>query len=191
MPYTATHSLADLFDVGPADRAARRMTARAGGAVTKGAARRTPVADIPQGLTADQFSGGRGRVPGYMKRSWRTGRVEELPAERYGIDSYTEDPVAPHVEWDTRPHTFGPSPSRAPASVVATGKPRRAGTDPAARLRFYVGGRAVYAAEVSHPGTQGQHMMRDSLTEVELTWDSRIGGEEVLRWAREQAELVR
>lgn len=195
MGYSANASLADLFDVGPAERAAKRMTRRAGEALTDGAGRRTPVAKPPVGLTADQFAGGRGRAPGTMKKSWRTGGVEhEVNAtgvDRYGVDSYTEDPQAPHVEYPTRPHLIRPSPARAPASVAANGKPRRPGTDPAARLRYWQGGREVFAAEVHHPGTQGVHMMRDSLTEVETTWVERIGAEEIERWAREQAELVK
>jgi hypothetical protein len=194
MGYSANAALEDLFDVGPAERAAQRMTKRSGEALTDGAARRTPVAAVPAGLTPDQFAGGRGRAPGTMKKSWRTGSVEEsrnlAGEERFGIDSYTEDPQAPHVEYPTRPHIIRPSPARAPASVAHTGKPRRLGTDPAARLRYWVGGREVFAAEVHHPGTQGVHMMRDSLTEVEATWVERVGAEEIERWAREQARLV-
>lgn len=170
------------------------MTERTVKRVTDGAAHRSPVADVPEGLTADQFAGSRGRVPGRLKRSWKSGAVEETTSPsgeaRFGGDSYTEDPVAPHVEWDTRPHIIRPRVDRAPASVVSSGKPRLPGTDPRARLRFWQGGREVFAGEVRHPGTQGQHMMRDSLASAEVEWADTIGAEEIERWAREQSELV-
>lgn len=111
---------------------------------------------------------------------------------RFGIDSYTEDPVAPHVEWPTRPHLIRPRADRRAASVLATGKPRRSGGDPQAALAWLgPGGVTIFAREVHHPGTQGSHMMRDALAETDATWVSRIGTPEVERWAREQTELIR
>jgi hypothetical protein len=133
----------------------------------------------------------RGRMPGTLKASWRTGDLERRRTvtgdEGTAIESYTEDPVAPHVEWPTRPHLIGPRADRAPASVVATGRPRRMGGDPRAAVRFINRfGQVVYAHEVWHPGTQGTHMMRDALAHVDATWEARIGRREVDRWAREQ-----
>lgn len=188
MPYTQDKPLATLFDRGPTVRASRRITGRVGSRITERAAELTPVAEVPAGMTPSQFAGSRGRAPGTMKRSWRTGHVEEA-GEHFGVDSYTEDPEAPHVEWPTRPHIIRPRADRAAASVIATGKPRRAGTDPAARLRYFSGGHERFAAEVHHPGTQGVHMMRDSLTEAEADWADSIGQEELDVWVREMEGL--
>jgi hypothetical protein len=167
-----------------------RTAKRAGEALHDGVRKRTPVANPPPGLTASQFAGSRGRAPGTLKASWRTGKVEKTRSatgvERRSVEEYTEDPIAPHVEWPTRPHVIRPRLDRGAASVLATGRPRRLGNDPMARLRFVTaGGRVVYAAEVHHPGTQGVHMMRDSLAALDVEW-REIGVEEMERWAREQ-----
>lgn len=196
MGYSATADLKDMFDPGPLERSARRIADRAGEALKDGARRRTPVSKAPPGVGQTRFSAQRGRVPGTMKESWYTTGVDVSVSatglKRYSKDALTDDPIAPHVEWPTRPHVIRPRPDRAPASVVETGKPRRLGGDPLARLRFVnAQGRVVYAAEVNHPGTQGVHMLRDSLAEVDATWVATIGREEVERWAREQARLVR
>jgi hypothetical protein len=172
------------------ERAMDRTTSRVGDRLHSEVRRRTPVAAPPPGLSATQFAGSRGRAPGTLKASWRTGKVEKTRTatglEGRAIDEYTEDPQAPHVEWPTRPHIIRPNPNRGAASVIASGKPRRAGSDPGARLRFVNSfGRIVFAKEVHHPGTQGTHMMRDSLAELDASW-REIGDEEMARWAREQ-----
>ena len=196
MGYTANADLEELFDSGPMERSCRRLTAACTDAIMEGAADRSPVASPPLGVSQTEFAGGRGRAPGTLKGSWYTTDVDRTVAPsgvpRFSASAQTDDPVAPHVEWPTRPHLIRPRLDRAPASVRATGSLRRSGDDPMARLRF-IGrnGRVVYAAEVHHPGTQGTHMMRDSLAEVDGTWETRIGIEEVQRWAREQAALVR
>lgn len=196
MGYSANSPLDALFRPGPLRRSARRITKRSVEAIRDGARRRSPVAPIPEGLTPSQFAGGRGRTPGTLKASWYSTDVDESVSAagtpRFGADALTDDPIAPHVEWPTRPHLIRPRLDRAAASVLETGKARRGGGDPQAALRYISRtGRVVFAREVHHPGTQGQHMMRDSLAEVDGTWAGRIGDEEVARWAREQAELVR
>lgn len=169
-----------------------RMTEEVGELLTEEVTRRTPVADLPPGVTEKM----RGRAPGTLKESWETGPVERRRSptgtEGRAVESYTMDPIAPHVEWPTRPHAIRPRLDRAPASVVATGRPRRMGGDPQAALRFVNAfGRVVYANEVWHPGTQGTHMMRDALAEIDQTWASRVGVPEVERWARETTRLFR
>ncbi len=182
MGYSANADLQDLFDVGPAERAARRITERSGEKLTEEATERSPVAEPPAGAIAlgevDEWLKARKRKPGTLKESWKTSDVEEGfsprfaagTVERFSIESYTEDPIAPHVEWDTRPHR-----------IVAVNAPV---------LRFWDEAGKVFRREVFHPGTRGQHMMRDSLVELEVDWRT-IGEEEVARWAREQARLVR
>lgn len=195
MGYRATNRLDEMFDSAPLHRSARRITARCIEALDDGAARRTPVAKPPPGVGGAAFAAQRGRPPGTAKSSWRHTDVDvgrsPTGVTRFSGEAYSEDPLMPLIEWPTRPHIIRPRPDRAPASVRATRRPRRAGTDPAARLRYVSrGGRVVYAREVHHPGTDGQHMMRDSLAELDGTWTSRIGEEEVRLWAREQARLV-
>lgn len=196
MPYTSNAELQDLFAPGPLRRSCRRITERCLEKLEEGAAERSPVAKAPPGVSAKHFAGARGRTPGTLKGSWQHTDVDETVSPtghpRFGGESFTMDPVAPHVEWDTQPHLIRPRLDRAAASVVATRRPRRFGDDPMARLRFVDAfGRVRYAREVHHPGTQGKHMMRDSLAELDATWADTIGAEEVARWAREQAGLVR
>jgi hypothetical protein len=87
------------------------------------------------------------------------------PGSRRGSPALTAefenwDPIARFVEDDTRPHIIRPRLDRAPASVIATRKPRRMGDDPQAALTWLtVGGRRVFAREVKHPGTTGHHMV--------------------------------
>lgn len=196
MPYAANADLQDLFQQAPAVRMIDRLTKRVGESMTDEVKKRTPVAAPPPGMSGTQFAGSRGRAPGTLRESWYTGDLERGRGvggvERRSIESLTDDPVAPHVEWPTRPHLIRPSLTRAPASVLETGRARRPGGDPAAALRFIgSNGRVVFAREVWHPGTQGQHMMRETLTETDATWVERHGSEELGIWAREQTELVR
>jgi hypothetical protein len=188
VPYTQDKPFAVLFDRGPTERVAQRITKRVGKRITDEAAHLTPVAVIPAGMSLTQFEGSRGRTPGRMKRGWKTGSVEEQ-GDHFGIDSYTEDPEAPHVEWDTHPHVIRPSPKRLAASVIATGKPRRSGTDPQAALRYWSGGHPTFAREVHHPGTRGVHMMRDALTLAEATWLEHEGRLELDVWVRDMQGL--
>lgn len=182
-----------MFDSGPLVRAVPRITGKVGDKLKAEVKRRTPIAELPPGMTPEK----RGRVPGTLRESWQNTDVQREQSRTPGgmarsIETFTEDEIAKFVEWPTRPHIIRPRLDRAPASVVATGKPRRAGGDPAARLRYVNAfGRVVYAAEVHHPGTQGVHMVRDSLAEIEATWVDEIGAREIEEWAREQAELVR
>lgn len=192
MPYVANAPLDALFDKGPMVKTVTRITGRVGDLLTDTVRRKTPIADLPPGVTPEM----RGRVPGTLKASWYTGDVEKIPSRTGGearaVESLTDDPVAPHVEYPTRPHLIRPRLDRAPATVLATGKPRKMGGDPQAALRFINAfGRVVYAHEIWHPGTQGTHMMRDALVEIEGTWVTEVGDREVAAWAREQAELVR
>lgn len=188
-----------LFDPRPMERSATRLTKAVGDELKAEVKRRSPVATLPPGMTAEM----RGRVPGTLKESWMESEVQgggkHKPLNKAvigkrdrAIEVYTMDPIAPMVEWPTRPHWIRPRLDRAPASVVATQRPRRMGGDPRARLRFVNRfGRVVYAAAVWHPGTQGSHMMRDSLAEIDATWPGRVGREEVQRWAREQVASLR
>lgn len=115
----------------------------------------SPVASV-EGLSSKQLAGSRGRAPGTFKASWRTGNPRRI-GRSVTASFYSDDVVAGWIEYGTRPHVIRPKPDRAPASVTASGKPRKTGD--AARLRFYVGGRVVYARLVHHPGTKGQFIV--------------------------------
>jgi hypothetical protein len=186
-----------LFDPKPMERSATRMAKAVGDLLHDEVVRRTPIATLPPGVTALM----RGRVPGTLRESWKTSEVEgggklkplnKAQVDKRAVEEYTEDPIGPLVEWPTKPHVIRPRIDRAPASVVATGKPRGTVQDGRAHLRYVNRfGRVVYAKEVHHPGTQGVHMMRDALAEVDATWVSRVGHDETERWAREQLRGIR
>jgi hypothetical protein len=197
VPLIQSTPLEALFDPKPMERSATRMAKAAGDLLHDEVVRRTPIASLPPGVTALM----RGRKPGTLRASWKTSEVEgggklkplnKAQRDKRAVEEYTEDPIGPLVEYPTRPHIIRPRLDRAPASVIATKGPRRLGTDPRARLRFVNRfGRVVYAAEVHHPGTQGVHMMRDALSELDATWVDRVGKDEVERWAHEQLRNLR
>lgn len=157
--------LRPLFNPGIAEQAARRM-ATEGRVHTMGYARdATPVNENP-------FSSP-GRKPGTARASWRL----RGPVRRHsmrGYPAYTgeyenTDPIAPFIENDTRAHLIKPRLDRAPASTIATKKPRRMGEDPQAALTWLtIGGRRVFAKVVKHPGTTGHHMTLKASARAEL-----------------------
>lgn len=147
--------LQPLFDPSLAGEAAYKM-AEDGRTATMGyAADATPINTNP-------FSSP-GRRPGTLRDAWRKrgpikrGSQRAYPA--YTGEYENPDPIAEFVENDTRPHLIRPSLKRAPASVIATKKPRRMGDDPQAALTWLtIGGVRVFARVVKHPGTTGHHM---------------------------------
>ena len=171
MSYVSDKPLADLFDVSSVDRAADRIVERVGDYMHDRVTLHTPVANPPAGVGMAEWVEARGgRRPGRLKRSWRIGRVERIASaggERTRIEVFTLDPVAPHVEWPTRPHLI---------------RPRRA----AGVLRFWLGGGAkVFARFVEHPGTQGSLMMQTTLAETEARWRV-VANQELEQWARRE-----
>ena len=171
MGYRSDGSLADLFDVSTVDRMADRITERVGDYMHERVQHHTPVSEPPPGVGLGEWVEARGgRDPGHLKRSWRKGPVKtEVGAagEKRTIEVYTRDPVAPHVEWPTRPHLI---------------HARRASV-----LRFWdLAGGAVFARYVEHPGTQGSFMMTQTLAETEGAWQivARQALDEVAREER-------
>jgi hypothetical protein len=172
MGYTSDGDVADLCDVSAVDRCADRITGRVGEFLHERVTRHTPVAERPPGVDSREWDDARGgRQPGDLKRSWKVGEVTveaEATGEHRRIDVYTDDPVAPHVEWDTLPHIIVPK-------------------DPDGWLRFWdSAGDIVFAQIVHHPGTRGQHMMATALAETAAAWKG-IAAEEVALWARTYA----
>ena len=157
MGYRADGSLAELFpDL--VDEVASEGVKRVGELLHENVVRRTPVARMPLAYDADRRAGGKagwikdrkGRLPGTARKSWETSSVEHLPDGTYRVVEESKDPVMPMLEYDTRPHLI---------------RARKAGA-----LRFPWGLRFIFRQQVQHPGTQGVHMMRDSLAEVEGAW---------------------
>lgn len=95
------------------------------------------------------------RTPGTLKRSWRrrpmAQRVVSRGAVGMKVEVYSTDPIAPYVEWDTRPHIIRP---RKPGGKL--------------RFRAWPTGELVYASFVRHPGTTGQHMMLTSVNAAHI-----------------------
>lgn len=122
---------------------------------------RTPVAELPAAYKGDLESWVEdrgGRPPRTLRDAWR--RSEVLGGAGHGlrVTVWNPDPVAPHVEWDTRPHAIRAHMRSGPNGPYQ------------GSLRFPSGPVFRYAVEVWHPGTQGVHMMRDTLAEIEVVW---------------------
>lgn len=115
----------------------------------------------------------RGRAPGTLKRSWY---LDPLGVRRratpfgatYSARVATDDPVAPYVEDDTRPHIIRPKNAKM------------------LRFRLWPSGIPVYARFVRHPGTTGQHMMLRAQQQARAEFRGITGGR-LRRWAVDQA----
>jgi hypothetical protein len=163
--YRANASLESLAKPERVLHAGHGIAERSGAMLRDRAALHSPVAKPPPGAWAE-WIGSRKRLPGELKRSWRVGDVVMIGGERFRIEAFTRDPVAPFVENDTQPHLI---------------LPRK----PGGHLRFWDRHGAIqFAKLVHHPGTRGQHMMSTALTELAVHWHD-IAREEVDRWARE------
>lgn len=171
MGYTANRTIQSLYDPAPLERAVDRLARAVGEDLTEEVRRRTPVAEPPPGWTPAEYAAHRQRSPGTMKASWRTGQVRprrgEGGTEGVSVESYTDDLAAVFVEYGTKPRRI-----KAKGKLMAVPKP---------------GGGIEYRRVVDHPGTEGVHMMRDALAEVNATWAERHGRREMERWAREQS----
>lgn len=151
--------------------AQRRTVERVGPELHRRTVEHTPVAHPPPGHAAEWLES-RKRAPGTLKASWRVGEVTvNIAGEVMSIDVYTNDRIAPYVEYPTVPHLIVP---RNPGGV----------------LRFWDKlGKTIYATIVHHTGTRGSYMLTTALAEVAAMWRT-IGAEEMERWAREATAAV-
>lgn len=152
MAYSATGSVADLFPADFVDVVGRDIAENVQDALLHSAEHRTPVAQIPEAYAGDFPSWEEdrgGRPPGTLREAWVALPIEEGPD---GLSAPVEntDPIASHVEHDTQPH------------VIFAKKARV--------LRFPAGAVFRYRPFVFHPGTQGQHMMRDAEADISARW---------------------
>jgi hypothetical protein len=167
--YHATGSLSHLVNVEEdINEVERALALRMAYEIQEKVRRYTPVAVRPPQVSAAAFRGERNRRPGTLKDSWEIGHLTKIGSTAM-IEVYTEDPIAPYVEHDTRPHTI-----RARAGSVL-------------RFRSSRTGDVIYAAEVLHPGTTGVHMMARACAEVSADADRLMRG--VVRgvWGRPRA----
>lgn len=157
MPYRGD-ALEDLAP--PLERAIGRMgrqtAERVGGDLKNRVRRHTPVARQTQAIRAsypsrEAWVKARGREPGTLRDSWLVGELK-VTRTVYSIPVLTYDPVAPHVEWPTRPHFILPK--------------------HAERLTIPTVGGMAYSTGVEHPGTQGSHMMATALAEIVASWQA-------------------
>lgn len=154
MGYTQDKPLSSLFPERAVTEAEHRIPEAVGDDLLQGVRQRTPVARLPAAYGGDAaawVADRGGRPPGTLRDSWKLSPVLQV-GDVASIAVESEDPVAIHVEENTRPHLI---------------RARSVGA-----LRFPSGTSFVYRRVVRHPGTQGVHMMRDSLAEIEATWEA-------------------
>lgn len=164
-------SLASFGAGSPMRDAQRRTVERVGDLLLERTKAHTPIAKPPPGHEVEWLAS-RKRLPGSLRESWRVGEVTIVAGdERMTIDVYTNDEIAPFVEWPTMPHIIVPR-------------------NPSGMLRFWDNlGSTIYATVVHHTGTKGSYMLTTALAEVAVLWQE-VGAEEMETWARDQQALV-
>jgi hypothetical protein len=110
----------------------------------------------------------------------QTGRlrneITRTPVRRY-VRTAAADVISPtsyawYVEEDTRAHWIRPKEGYGFVGPLRAGQSRRAVTDIGTHrvaLRWYDGGKAVFARAVYHPGTSGRHYMAHARAHAEQT----------------------
>jgi hypothetical protein len=154
-------AIADVFEVETVNAWAHRTAERCERRLLELVKRYTPVGEPEPGQPA--------RGVRHLRDTWE-GETEVFAADHFRVTILTRSPIAPYVEYPTRPHIIRPRADRAPASVTATRRARGTVEQGNAALRFYAGGRIVYAREVHHPGTQGSFMLTRALHELRAEW---------------------
>lgn len=163
-------SFASLYDESFAHDVAHEIVDKVGDDLLDGVKFRTPRAQLPQAYRGDiaaWIEDRGGRKPGTLRERWRRTGVLGTAGAGLKVVVFNPDPVARLVEWNTRPHL-----------IMAKMRTREGGGTYQGLLRYPMGPVFRYNVEVWHPGTQGQHMMRNSLAEIEATWSAT--GERVL-----------
>lgn len=169
MGYTQEGSFADLADKRFVDDVGNAIVDQVGDRMLDRVKDRTPVADLPTAYKGDlaAFIEDRGgRRPGTLRDRWKRTPVQGSSGSGLKVTVFNPDPVAEHVEHETRPHLIRAHMRAGPHGAYQ------------GSLRFPQGPVFRYAVEVWHPGTQGVHMMRDTEAEIEASWEK--DGERVL-----------
>lgn len=164
MPFVASRRLEDMLNPDAARVAARAMADKGGERLADATRIRTPIDTSFSPLP-------RSRPRGTARESIVRGPVRRHTSSvgrGYEVRVYTEDPVFPFIEWNTRPHPISPTPEHR-ARAAAEGRQ--------AMLRFYAGGGIKFAARVMHPGTTGQHPFARAAAYVEVESSSMFAEE--------------
>lgn len=161
MGYKADGKLADLFPDRFVTETAEEIADKVGDRLRARVAMRTPVARLPMAYHSEfeawiQDRGG--RLPRTMRDSWRRTEVIRTDNASMRVEVFSDEPpidaeghqIVNFVEEDTKPHLIRARNAKA--------------------LRYPMGPIFRYGKEVHHPGTQGVHMMRDSLAEMDAMW---------------------
>ena len=93
-------------------------------------------------------------------------RIERVGRNASSAAFVNTTPYARFVEYPTRPHVIRPKAGYGTIGPLRRGQSRRDITDIGTHrvaLRWYVGGKAVFARKVMHPGTKGFPFMRPAL----------------------------
>jgi hypothetical protein len=173
MGYTQRGRLEDFGRTDLLLEAQQRTVKRVGDLLLQRTRAGTPVAKPPANVPLDEWIKARhGRLPGTLRESWQVGEVEvDLDGTTMTIPVYTNDSIAPYVEYPTLPHLIVPR-------------------NPGGMLRFWNAlGETVYATVVHHTGTKGSFMLTTALAEVAVMWQE-IGRDELDRWSREQQASI-
>lgn len=163
MGFTPEGTLEHFFDPSYVDDVGKAITDGVGDRMLSGVKHRTPIADLPEAYRGDlpAFVEDRGgRVPGTLRDRWKRTPVTGRTGSGLRVVVWNGDPVAEHVEWDTRPHLIRAKMRAGPHGTYQ------------GSLRFPSGPVFRHAVEVWHPGTTGVHMMRDTEAEIEASWEA-------------------
>ena len=167
-PFVCDRKLEDFLNPSAVTVAGRAMAEKGADRLQEATQTRTPI--------STSMSGGlpRSRPPGTLRDSIQRGPVRKHTSSLgrgWQARVFTEDEIAPYVEWDTRAHEIRPRP-------------------PGKALRFYAGGQVRYASVVHHPGTTGQHMFSRAAAYVQAE-SSSMFDEELARFGHDLTTLAR
>jgi hypothetical protein len=167
MGYRSDGDLAGLFPERFVHETSEQIADAVGDRFRDRVAKRTPVARLPKAYRGDFEEWIRdrgGRTPRTMRDSWTRSAVVQTDASSFRVEVFSDEPPDEHgwqkvsyVEEDTKPHLI--------RAKVRPGPPPYQGS-----LRFPHGASFAFRIQVTHPGTQGVHMMRDTAAEMEVMW---------------------
>lgn len=172
MPFYADRRLEDMLNPDAGRVAARAMADKGGTRLMEAVKVRTPIDTSYSPLGRSD-----GRPRGTARESIERGSVRQHTSTRgrgYQVRVYTDDPVFPDIEWNTKPHVIEPTPEH---------KARAAAEGRQAMLRYWAGG-VRFARRVMHPGTTGQHPFARAEAFIEAE-TSHMFAEEVKQFERD------
>jgi hypothetical protein len=172
MPFIADRRLEDILNPKAPSVAAKAMADKGGEWLLDAVRTRTPIDTSSSPL-------GPSRPRGTARDSLIRGPVRSHASARgrgYQVRVYTEDPIFPDIEWNTRPHIIEPT-AEHKAHAAAEGRQ--------ALLRFWQGGGIRLAARVMHPGTTGQHPFARAEAFLEASAGAGMFREELEQFAHD------